>query len=246
MRNKHAAPTFDNSKPRELSRYFEDLEQLMKDTLISNQQDIKQQVLHYVDFSTKKIWKTFPEFLDDNKTYKNFKDVIFVHYPDASGNFVYSIRDMDLLIGERQRLSINSTKDLSNYHLQFIAITTWLISKGQLSDLEQQRAYIRAFLLSLLSAIMNCLQLKNANHHLNVPHKVKAVYEAARFVSQGYSSFTQNLIASANPQSTPLPQQSPTTGLSPTATTPVKPEELSTLIAGFTKSIIDAIHSTQS
>jgi hypothetical protein len=65
-------------------------------------------------------------------------------------------------------------------------------------------------------------------------------------VLQGYSSFTQNLIAAANPQSTPLSQQSPTTRLSPTATTPVKAEDLSTLIAGFTKLIIDAIYSTQS
>jgi hypothetical protein len=153
---------------------------------------------------------------------------------------------MDLLIGKRQCLGINSTKDLSNYHLQFIAITTWLISKGQLGDLEQQRTYIRAFPPPLLSAIMNCLQLKNANHHPNVPYKVEAVYEAARFVLQGYSSFTQNLIAANNPQSTPLSQQSPTTGLSPTTPTPVKAEDLSTLIAEFTKSIIDALHSTQS
>jgi hypothetical protein len=99
-----------------------------------------------------------------------------LHYPNASGDFVYSIRDMDLLIGKRQCLGINSTKDLSDYHLQFIAITTWLINKGQLGNLEQQRAYIRALTSPLLSAIMNCLQLKNADHHPNVPHKVKAVY----------------------------------------------------------------------
>ena len=68
--------------------------------------------------------------------------MILVHYPDASGNFVYSIRNMDLLIGEQQQVGITSTKDLSDYHLQFIVITTWLISKGQLGDLEQQRAYI--------------------------------------------------------------------------------------------------------
>jgi hypothetical protein len=160
MHNECAAPTFDSSKPRELSRYFEDLEQLIKHASISNQQAMKKQVLHYVDYSTEQIWKTFLEFLDDNKTYQNFKDAILVHYPDASGNFVYSIKDMDLLIGERQCLGINSTKDLSDYHLQFIAITIWLISKGQLGDLEQQRAYIRAFQSPLLSAIMICSQLK--------------------------------------------------------------------------------------
>jgi hypothetical protein len=66
---------------------------------------------------------------------------------------------------------------------------------------------------------VNHLQLKNTNHHSNVPHKVEAVYEAACFVLQGYSSFTQNLIAATNPQSTPLSQPFSTTGLSPTATT---------------------------
>ena len=102
-------------------------------------------------------------------------------------------------------IGISSTKDLSNYHLQFIAITTWLISKGQLGDLEQQRAYIRAFQPPLLTVIINCLQLKYPDHHPNVPHKVEEVYDTAQFVLQGYSSFTQNLIAAAAP---PITQQS--------------------------------------
>jgi hypothetical protein len=244
-RNERSAPTFDSSKPRELSRYFEDLEQLMNRAAIETEQAKKEQVLRYVDFSTEQIWKTFPAFSDNTKSYQQFKDAILVHYPDASGDFVYSIRDMDLLIGERQRVGINSTKDLSDYHLQFIAITTWLISKGQLGDLEQQRAYIRAFPSSLLTATMNRLQLKNHDHHPNVPYKVEDVYEAAQFVLQGYSSFTQNLIASAGPQS-PMQSQQTTDPKSPQTTSPpVKAEDLSSLIAGFTKSIIDAIHSTQ-
>ena len=110
--------------------------------MIASEEEKKQQVLCYVDFNTEQFWKTFPEFIENNKTCNDFKDVILVYYPDASGNFVYSIRDMDLLIGKQQHVGITSTEDLSNYHLQFIAITTWLISKGQLSDLEQQRAYI--------------------------------------------------------------------------------------------------------
>ena len=142
MCNERTAPTFDSLKPRELSRYSEDLEQLMRRAAITSEEEKKQQVLCYVDFNREQIWKTFSKFIDNNKIYNDFKDAILVHYPDGSGNFVYSIIDMDLLIGERQRVGITSTKDLSNHHLQFIAITTWLISKGQLSDLEQQKAYI--------------------------------------------------------------------------------------------------------
>ena len=142
MRNERTAPTFDSSKPRELSRYFEDLEQLMRQAAIASDEEKKQQVSCYVDFNTEQIWKTFTEFIDNNKTYNDFKDAILVYYPDASGDFIYSIRDMDLLVGEQQQVGITSTKDLSDYHLQFIAITTWLIRKGQHSDLGQQRAYI--------------------------------------------------------------------------------------------------------
>ena len=244
MHNECAAPICDSSKPRELSRYFEDIEQLMRQATITSEEEKKQQVLCYVNFNTEQIWKTFPQFIDNNKTYNNFKDVILVHYPDASGNFVYSIRDMDLLIGKQQQVGITSTKDLSDYHLQFIAVTTWLISKEQLGDLEQQQAYIRAFQPSLVNVIINQLQLKNPDHHPNIPHKVKEVYETARFVLQGYTSFTQNLITSNSPQQSQQPQ-SPSNSPVNSTNTAVKAEDLSTLFAGFTKSIIEALQSTQ-
>ena len=53
-----AAPTFDSSKPRELSRYFKDLKHLMLCVAINIEEDKKRQVL-YIDFNTKQIWKTF-------------------------------------------------------------------------------------------------------------------------------------------------------------------------------------------
>ena len=91
---------------------------------------------------------------------------------------------------------------------------------------------------------MNWLQLKNPNDHPNVPHTVEEVYEAARFVLQGYTSFTQNLIASNNPQQLQQPQ-SPSNSPVNSTNTPAIAEDLSTLFAGFTKSIIEAIQSTK-
>jgi hypothetical protein len=56
-----------------------------------------------------KFWKTFLEFLDDNKTYENFKDAILVHYPDA----VYSIRDMGYsLVKDNISVLTRTTKSL--------------------------------------------------------------------------------------------------------------------------------------
>src|SRR5271156_4261320 len=145
MRNECAAPKFDTSKPRELPRFFEDLEQLLARAHIVDDDDMKKQVVRYADFETEQIWKSFPEFKTIATTYETFKKAILSYYPNASGEFVYSIRDMDLLIGEQQHLGITSAKDLSDYHLTFMAITSWLIDQKQLGDLEQQRAYIQAF-----------------------------------------------------------------------------------------------------
>ena len=98
MRNEQAAPTFDTSQPRELPHFFKDLEQLMDRAQIQHEIEKKKQVVQYVDFGTEQIWKMFPKFKNPNKTYENFKDAIMVHYPDATSDFVYSLRDLDSII----------------------------------------------------------------------------------------------------------------------------------------------------
>jgi hypothetical protein len=190
-RGKNSAPVFDKARPRELSRYFSDLQSLFAKANVTLDADKKDYVVYYVDFDTEQIWKTFTEFASAISTYDDFKDAILVHYPDATGDFVYSIRDMDMLIGERQRVGISSTKDLSDFHLQFLAITTWLIQKKQLEPLEQSRTYLRGFQPQLLAAIKNRLQMKFTDQHPNIPHKIEEVYEAARYVLQ--SSAVQKL-----------------------------------------------------
>ena len=116
------------------------------------------------------MWKSIPEFEDPASTYDNFKDPIMEHYPDAAGDFLYSIRDIDLLTGERQRLGITSVQDLSDYHLQFMNITSWLINKQQLCKLEQEQAYTRAFPAQLLATITTRLQFADPKHHPGIPY----------------------------------------------------------------------------
>jgi hypothetical protein len=183
-RGNRMALSFDKSKPRELSHFFDDLEYLFLRDPTFTEVEKKKQVLRYVGFDIKQIWKMFPECVNMLTTYQQFKDAILVHYPDASGDYVYSLRDMDTLVGERQRVGINSTSELSDFHLAFVAITTWLIENKQLGTLEQERAYIRAFQQPSLAAILNRLQIKFIDHHPNIPYKITAVYEAARFILQ--------------------------------------------------------------
>ena len=190
----------------------------------------KDYVVRYVDFNTEQMWKTFEEFKQATSTYNQFKNAILEYYFDASGDFIYSLHDMDILIGERLRQGIISTKDLSEFHMQFITITNWLIEKQQLRVLEQQWAYICTFQPQLLATIMNCLQLKHLGHHLSTPYKIEDVYNAAQFVLQSSAAIRYQMVE---------PSEDKYTG---TQNSGIKKEELSAMFAEFGKVIMEALN----
>jgi hypothetical protein len=125
----HGVPVFDPFKPHTLSHFVSDLEVLFNCAKMTDETDRRKYTVYYVDFETEQIWKTFPEFSGVGKIYIDFRDAILVHYPDVTGDNVFSLRDMDSLTGECQCLGINTTNNLNEYHIHFLAITTWLIQK---------------------------------------------------------------------------------------------------------------------
>src|SRR5277367_5366731 len=187
MRNERLAPKFDTSRPRELPRFFEDFEELICRTQITENTEIKKFLVRYTEFDTEQQRKALPEFRN-NSSYAKFKAAILSYYPEASDDFTYSFRDLESLICEYQRLAIATVPNLCEYHRRFIMISTWLIARKQSDDLEQWRIYIRAFPSPMFTAITNRLQLKFPEHHPSIPYPVTEVYEAARFILQGTSS----------------------------------------------------------
>ena len=242
-RGERAAPLFDKSRPREITRFFNDLEVLFSQAQIASDTEKKKLVVYYTDFETEQIWKSFAEFGNLASTYQNFKDVILEYYPDASGDYVYSMRDVDVIISERQRLGINSTNDLTDFHLHFLAITTWLMNKGQLSDLEQKRSYLRAFQPSLLAAVTRRIQTIHPTQHPNKPHTIKEVFDAAIHVLQS-TSVNQQYIAPAPvvPPITILQRPSVPIAASAAPAPTVKTESLGALFSEFTKTIVEAMN----
>jgi hypothetical protein len=230
---------------RELSRYFDDLEQIFTRvgfTTGQHDREIKQYAVRYVDYDTEQLWKSFAEY-DDNSTYPAFKKIVLLNYPDVSGDFIYSIRDMDVLVGEKQHVEINTLTEMADYHMQFLAITKWLIKKKLLSNLEQQRAYTRAFQPVLLNAVMTCLQLKHPDHYLNIPHTIciEKVYKAARFVLQGsipggyYAPFASTYNAPPATNNAPQVKSEPA----------IKTKDLGAFLTEFAKIMKDTLSANQ-
>ena len=128
--SEHGAPTFDATKTHQLPRFLKELEYLFDCANMTTDDEKKKQLLRYVNYNIEQIWETFPEYKDATKTYVEFNTVIILYYPEASGEFKYSLQDMDSLIRERQQIGIANINDLSFYHLHFVAITTWLMKKN--------------------------------------------------------------------------------------------------------------------
>ena len=87
---------------------------------------------------------------------------------------------------------------------------------------------------------MNRLQMKFPDRHPNIPHTVKDVYEAARFILQSATTAPQNYFAPTPPDVNPPFVPDGTVSIAKREPA-VKKEDLGTLFSEFTKTIVEAI-----
>jgi hypothetical protein len=228
FRGEWCAPSFNKAKPRELVRFFKELERLFVRAAVTSEEEKKEQVLRYIDFEIEEFWETLPEYKNPLATYDEFKAAILSLYPDASGDYIYSLSDVDFLIRERQELGINNATDLADFHLRFHMITSWLVDKKHLSDLEQRRAYIGAFPMRLLSRIDDRLQMKFPDLHPNIPYHIRDVYDAAQYILHKPTSRARTYF-------------SPVPAPPATSDSPIKSENLQTIFGDLSRTLTDIL-----
>ena len=187
-RRERSAPSFEDSRPEELMRYFSDLEMLLDRYNVTDNHQCKQAALRYTTIQTERLWKTTEAWSDQSKSYVEFRAEIFQFYPDASGDRTYMIQDLDLAIGHYARTGIFSAADLGEYYRQFLLISHFLISKGRLSTQEQSRSFFRGFQPHFEARIRQRLQQKFIDHFPDDPYTLSDIYEAASYVLIGTSA----------------------------------------------------------
>ncbi|PPQ87096.1 hypothetical protein CVT25_001040, partial [Psilocybe cyanescens] len=229
IRGDRGAPTFDPKQPAEIKRFFEQLDYLLARSGITDDKECKDHALRYLDYATADLWEAVPEFaaLPPIGTFALFKKAIIDSYMDNTRK--YSVSNLDLLIGERQRLGIHSLADLSDYHLRFQAISAHLIATSRLGTVDQYNAYVRGFSASFWSQVLGRLHIKFPDHFLDDTYTMVQVHEAARFVLHGPAMHTTPLTPST---------QSPA---NIAESVPIKTEQLGSILTEFTKSILEAI-----
>jgi hypothetical protein len=234
-RGDRIAPRFDPQQPRELKRYFADLDFIFGRANITDEADMKLHACRYVDVDTADLWESMAEYSDVGKTYEEFVKAVHGLYPGSEEERKWSVADMDKLVGERSRLGVLSLGDLGEYFRQFYTITTFLRGKQRLSAAEQSRAYVRGFQPDLWSRISQRLQLKLPDHFPDDPYDLEQVHEAAQFVLHGTPS--QFLATSTSSNNSTTSTTSPTS----TSSKEIKAEDFASIIERITESFVKAL-----
>jgi len=140
LKGDRGAPTFNPDRPSKLSHFFCWLEALFLRSGITSNEEKKDYIISYIDTSLANLWEGIPSFKSATATYDEFKATVLECYMDNDRK--YNVSDLDMLIGECQHLGIHSLNELSKYHLCFQAITSYLLEKKLIGEVEQFNAFV--------------------------------------------------------------------------------------------------------
>lgn len=176
------APTFDSSEPRNLRRFFQDLETLFEITGVTDPKQQKKWVTRYVPIKESEFYEEMAEFKDETKTFEEFRSAIYAAHPGASETRKFSNAEVDQLVESRSRAPITTSSELGEFSRPFYAMTSYLIQQNKMSAFEQSRLFVRGLCNPLRDQVSQRLQLKDPDHHLDEAYELAKVYEAAKFI----------------------------------------------------------------
>ena len=151
---------------------------------------MKKHTMWFADWDAMELWEILPEFTDTAKAYQDFIDAVYKLYPGSDLEWRWVITDMDKLVGEMLQVGILSLTGLAKYHREFMAITTFLITKNCILPAEQSCVFTWGFPPELWNRVAHCLQLKLPDHCPDNPYTLEEIHDTACFVLHGTTSYT--------------------------------------------------------
>ena len=182
VRGERGAPIFDPQQHSTIRKFFAQLEALFARCQIASDIERKLYTTLFPNSDVTDTWEALSEYSDPRKTYADLKARLFDIYNQSSLRYTHC--DLERFICDQIPLDLRSQQALSEFHLRFNAISTYLLDLGHISMREQSAMYLRGFHTSLRSKIDFRLQIKYPDHSLSLPHSIYAIFEAAQWISQ--------------------------------------------------------------
>ncbi|KAG6875508.1 hypothetical protein C0992_003552 [Termitomyces sp. T32_za158] len=191
-RGHFSAPKWDETKPRELTQYFRELEYLLRDCNITDPMQMKEYTSRYVLYDTAETWTGITEFnmqIPGNQegaapraaTYEEWKAAVICLYPGAEESTCYTVNDLHQLAQDIFEDGIYTIGTLSTYYRDFQRIAQWLLQNGKLYHNKECRLFQQGIPTSLWTKIACRLEIAKPDHHLLEPYDVEDVLEAGKW-----------------------------------------------------------------
>jgi hypothetical protein len=114
------APCFDKTKPIELLRFMDQMEDLFEEYGIHDDQNKKKKLGKYADQQTEFEWKAFDQYADDH-TFADFKKALIDDYPEAQMAGKGTLTTLKKVCKENSKLLESDYPELKNLTRSFRA-----------------------------------------------------------------------------------------------------------------------------
>ncbi|KAI0038653.1 hypothetical protein FA95DRAFT_1505255 [Auriscalpium vulgare] len=180
-RKLRTAPVFDPEKPREIRRYWEDLEPALAQAGITGNREKKDWSKLYVPSAEAGMFDSMPEFTG-NGTYEEFKTVVGKLYLGAEEDQAYTLADLESLVLKTRNKKELTLDDFAVFHREYLTISGFLVRKGRLSTMQQNREFSRGIPDRIWLSLNPRLQIKKPDVEPGEAYKIADVYQAGKFV----------------------------------------------------------------
>src|SRR6266850_1624537 len=153
---------------------------------ITDRQIKKDQAWRYVQQGDSELWAALPEHRL-MFSYTAFKGAVMHLYPGANEDWKYTHNNVERLISDRQNTGIKTLDHMASFYQQLFTMTKYLVDRNRMLVAEQSRVFFHGFRRDLLNKVLQRLQLKFPDHHLDDPYTLDEIYVVAQYALQGAS-----------------------------------------------------------
>ncbi|KAJ7233826.1 hypothetical protein C8J57DRAFT_1345680 [Mycena rebaudengoi] len=139
-RRSEDAPRFDEGQPLSLSRYFEDIDELLVSSEDQSAAAKIKLALYYVAPEIEELWQ---HYATDGIKWGGFKAEIMKLYPGADPKNRYCLTHLHQLTARYSSANVQCQEDFAQYHRRFLTIAFNLMQYEKLTAREADWEYMK-------------------------------------------------------------------------------------------------------
>lgn len=128
------APKFDSSQPKELLRFFDEMEIMFEEAGMTGHSARKNALGRYTDSVTQQQWEGLPGF--ETSTWEKFKEQIISNYPEAETLKMGTLRSLEKMCQVHRGIDIDDFPQLVAFRREFVPEAEKLIKNGMAGERE--------------------------------------------------------------------------------------------------------------